>query len=88
MARSGGPAGGGTGLREAELGYYTGVNPAAGVARYKIPRKRPEFHTEDERDALLEAAEVQAHGPRGQRKETAATGIRYTCDGHDLAAAM
>jgi len=38
------------------LGLYTGHNPAQGVARFRLPKKMPEFHTEEELSRLLKVA--------------------------------
>ena len=37
-------------------GWYTGENPAKGVERYKLPKKQPTFHTEDDLCRLAEVA--------------------------------
>ncbi len=37
-------------------GHFTGINPVVGVPRYRLLRKMPEFHTEEERDRLIEEA--------------------------------
>lgn len=37
-------------------GWYTGTNPVLGIKRYKITRKLPAFHTEEELASLLDAA--------------------------------
>ena len=42
--------------RAIKEGWYTGPNPALGVERFKIQRKMPEFHTEEELKKLLECA--------------------------------
>jgi integrase len=43
-----------------KLGYFTGPNPVDGVAQYKIPRKNPDFLTEEEVEALLKAAKAHS----------------------------
>lgn len=43
--------------RAIKEGWYTGANPVVGVERFKIQRKMPEFHTEEELTRLLECAE-------------------------------
>jgi len=42
------------------IGHYTGENPVKRVHRYKLTKKTPEFHTEEELNTLLEAS--KAHG--------------------------
>jgi integrase len=42
------------------LGYFTGLNPVVGVALYRIPRTKPDFLTQDEIKALLDASEVHS----------------------------
>jgi len=42
--------------RAKKLGLYTGGNPAQGVARFRLPKKMPEFHTEEELSRLLKVA--------------------------------
>lgn len=41
------------GIRE---GWYTGQNPVERIERYKVPRTKPEFHSEEDLNNLLEAA--------------------------------
>jgi site-specific recombinase XerD len=38
------------------MNHYTGKNPAKRVRRYKLTKKMPEFHTEEELKGLLEAS--------------------------------
>ena len=40
-------------------GWYTGINPVLGVARFTIPRTMPTFHTEDELNRLLDEARAR-----------------------------
>ncbi len=42
--------------RAIKLGLYTGRNPADGVEGFKIPKRMPEFHTEEEVNRLLDVA--------------------------------
>jgi len=45
--------------RAIKLGLFSGPNPAQGVERFKLPQRMPEFHTEEEVNRLLEAAQSQ-----------------------------
>lgn len=45
--------------RAIKEGWFTGANPALGVERFKVQRKMPEFHTEDELQRLLECARAR-----------------------------
>lgn len=61
--------------RGIKLGLYTGANPVVGVERYKVERREPEFHTEEDLNRLLEAATA-----RGQALEwTVLLGAGQAC---------
>lgn len=50
--------------RAIKQGWFTGLNPAGDVERYRVPRTKPEFHSEDDMNELLKAAQE-----RGQATE-------------------